>query len=238
MEQSTDQSVNQAFEQAFQQFLATSSPIIPVVDFVLNIFLSVILAALVGWVYTRYGTSLSNRRKFSKNFVIMAMTTTLVITIVKSSLALSLGLVGALSIVRFRAAIKEPEELGFLFLAIAIGLGLGANQRSITVIAITIILIVIILTRISAPDAGDEQDLNLVIKSQKSSTLNIDDLVVSLRKYCDRIDLMRLDDSEGIVEAVFKVDISDVSQIVSLRNDLAMLSEDIHITFLDNKGLI
>jgi len=238
MEQSTDQSVNQAFEQAFQQFLATSSPSIPVVDFVLNIFLSVILAALVGWVYTRYGTSLSNRRKFSKNFVIMAMTTTLVITIVKSSLALSLGLVGALSIVRFRAAIKEPEELGFLFLAIAIGLGLGANQRSITVIAITIILIVIILTRISAPDAGDEQDLNLVIKSQKSSTLNIDDLVVSLRKYCDRIDLMRLDDSEGIVEAVFKVDISDVSQIVSLRNDLAMLSEDIHITFLDNKGLM
>ena len=238
MEQSTDQSVNQAFEQAFQQFLATSSPIIPVVDFVLNIFLSVILAALVGWVYTRYGTSLSNRRKFSKNFVIMAMTTTLVITIVKSSLALSLGLVGALSIVRFRAAIKEPEELGFLFLAIAIGLGLGANQRSITVIAITIILIVIILTRISAPDAGDEQDLNLVIKSQNSSTLNIDDLVVSLRKYCDRIDLMRLDDSEGIIEAVFKVDISDVSQIVSLRNDLAMLNKDIHITFLDNKGLI
>jgi uncharacterized membrane protein YhiD involved in acid resistance len=238
MEQSTDQSVNQAFEQAFQQFLATSSPIIPVVDFVLNIFLSVILAALVGWVYTRYGTSLSNRRKFSKNFVIMAMTTTLVITIVKSSLALSLGLVGALSIVRFRAAIKEPEELGFLFLAIAIGLGLGANQRSITVIAITIILIVIILTRISAPDAGDEQDLNLVIKSQNSSTLNIDDLVVSLRKYCDRIDLMRLDDSEGIIEAVFKVDISDVSQIVSLRNDLAMLDKDIHITFLDNKGLI
>jgi uncharacterized membrane protein YhiD involved in acid resistance len=238
MEQSTDQSVNQAFEQAFQQFLATSSPSIPVVDFVLNIFLSVILAALVGWVYTRYGTSLSNRRKFSKNFVIMAMATTLVITIVKSSLALSLGLVGALSIVRFRAAIKEPEELGFLFLAIAIGLGLGANQRSITVIAIAIILIVIILMRISAPDAGDEQDLNLVIKSQNSSTLNIDDLVVSLRKYCDRIDLMRLDDSEGIVEAVFKVDISDVSQIVSLRNDLAMLSEDIHITFLDNKGLM
>ncbi len=238
MEQSTDQSVNQAFEQAFQQFLATSSPSIPVVDFVLNIFLSVILAALVGWVYTRYGTSLSNRRKFSKNFVIMAMATTLVITIVKSSLALSLGLVGALSIVRFRAAIKEPEELGFLFLAIAIGLGLGANQRSITVIAIAIILIVIILMRISAPGAGDEQDLNLVIKSQNSSTLNIDDLVVSLRKYCDRIDLMRLDDSEGIVEAVFKVDISDVSQIVSLRNDLAMLSEDIHITFLDNKGLM
>ena len=47
---------------------------------------------------------------------------------VKSSLALSLGLVGALSIVRFRAAIKDPEELVYLFLCIAIGLALGAEQ--------------------------------------------------------------------------------------------------------------
>ena len=192
----------------------------------------------MSWVYTKYGTSLSNRRKFSKNFVIIAMTTTLVITIVKSSLALSLGLVGALSIVRFRAAIKEPEELGFLFLAIAIGLGLGADQRIITIIAIAIILLVIILTRISTGDVGDDQDLNLVIKSENASDLNIDDLVLSLKKYCNRIDLMRLDDSEGVFEAVFKVDISDFSQIVSLRRDLAMLSEDIHITFLDNKGLV
>ena len=52
----------------------------------------------------------------------------LIISIVKSSLALSLGLVGALSIVRFRAAIKEPEELVYLFFVISIGLSNGANQ--------------------------------------------------------------------------------------------------------------
>ena len=211
---------------------------INLITFIEGLMLAGILSFIIQITYLKFSTSLSNKFDFSKNFIILGITTTLVITIVKSSLALSLGLVGALSIVRFRAAIKEPEELGFLFLAIAIGLGFGANQRSITIIAIAIILLVIILTRISAPDAGDEQDLNLVIKSQNSSDLNIDDLVVSLRKYCDRIDLMRLDESEGILEAVFKIDISDFSQIVSLRNDLAMLSEDIHITFLDNKGLI
>ena len=58
----------------------------------------------------------------------------IIITIVKSSIALSLGLVGALSIVRFRAAIKEPEELTFLFICIAIGVGLGAGQRNIIII--------------------------------------------------------------------------------------------------------
>ena len=108
----------------------------------------------------------------------------------------------------------------------------------ITIIAIAVILLVIVLTTISTRDAGDEQDLNLVIKSKDSSNLNIDDLVLSLRKYCNRIDLMRLDDSEGIFEAVFNVDISDFSQVVSLRRDLETVSKDIHITFLDNKGFV
>ena len=224
--------------QTFQDFIVNQSPEVSLLWFAINLVFAGVLSFLLALLYEKFGHSLSNRRLFSKNLILLTMITMFVISIVKSSLALSLGLVGALSIVRFRAAIKEPEELGFLFLAIAIGLGLGANQRSITIIAIAIILVVIILTRISAPDAGDEQDLNLVIKSQNSSNLSIDDLVVSLRKYCDRIDLMRLDDSEGIIEAVFKVDISDFSQIVSLRRDLAMLSEDIHITFLDNKGLV
>ena len=69
------------------------------------------------------------------------MTTMLIITIVKSSLALSLGLVGALSVVRFRTAIKEPEELSYLFFTIAIGLGFGANQTLITVIGFVLIAI-------------------------------------------------------------------------------------------------
>ena len=56
----------------------------------------------------------------------------LVILVVKSSLALSLGLVGALSIVRFRTPIKEPEELIYLFLSIAIGLGCAANYVLVT----------------------------------------------------------------------------------------------------------
>ena len=67
------------------------------------------------------------------------MTTMLIITIIQQSLALSLGLVGALSIVRFRAAIKEPEELSYLFLCIAMGLGFGANQRIISIISFVFI---------------------------------------------------------------------------------------------------
>jgi hypothetical protein len=88
--------------------------------------IAIVLSALFGeWIaviYRRYGSSLSNRKVFSDVFWLLSVTTTVVIMVVKFSIALSLGLVGALSIVRFRAAIKEPEELVYLFLVIAIGI--------------------------------------------------------------------------------------------------------------------
>ena len=79
--------------------------------FIINILTTVILCFLVRQVYLRFSESLSNKDYFSKNFIVLGVTTCIVISIVKSSLALSLGLVGALSIVRFRSPIKEPEEL-------------------------------------------------------------------------------------------------------------------------------
>ena len=109
-------------------------------NFLIAIFLSILLGYLVREFYIRFSTTLSNKVEFSKTFVILAATTTIVITIVKSSLALSLGLVGALSIVRFRAAIKEPEELVYLFFIIAVGLANGANQFLLSIISTLIIV--------------------------------------------------------------------------------------------------
>ena len=131
-------------EESFENFLASGVVEFSVWNYSINILLTALLAYLLGILYTKYGNSLSNRNSFRKNFVILAVTTMIIITIVKSSLALSLGLVGALSIVRFRAAIKEPEELTYLFLNIAIGLGLGANQKIPTIIGFLFVVIYLI----------------------------------------------------------------------------------------------
>ena len=105
-----------------------------------NLLFGLFLSVLLAIYYAKFGDSLSNRSKFAPILPLLALITLLVISIVKSSLALSLGLVGALSIVRFRTAIKDPEELIFLFFAIAIGLGLGADQRIPTVVAFVVIM--------------------------------------------------------------------------------------------------
>ena len=130
--------------ETFEQFMATTKGAIGLNDFLINIFIAAILSGLLGLIYVKFGKSLSNRKQFAANFVIITLTTMLIITIVKSSLALSLGLVGALSIVRFRTAIKEPEELAYMFLSISIGLGMGASQTQITVTGFVFIALIII----------------------------------------------------------------------------------------------
>ena len=75
----------------------------------------------------------------------MTMVTTLVILAVTSNVVLSLGMVGALSIVRFRAAIKEPMEIVYLFWAVAAGIVIGAGMLPLAVIGSAIIGVILIL---------------------------------------------------------------------------------------------
>ena len=93
--------------------------------FIIAILLSITFSYLLRFFYLNYWRSISDKNQISSNFVLLTLIITIIITVVKSSLALSLGLVGALSIVRFRTPIKDPEELIFLFVCIALGLSLG-----------------------------------------------------------------------------------------------------------------
>ena len=136
-------------------------------DFVLNLVAVGVLCLLIKIFYKKFSTTLSNRDEFSKNFILLGIATCIVITIVKNSLALSLGLVGALSIVRFRAAIKEPEELVYLFLVIATGLGGGAGQLKITIAGISIGLIIIYLSSLRKKNIKSNEIINLVIIIEK-----------------------------------------------------------------------
>ena len=154
-------------------------------NFVLSLFCAAVLSFIVHLFYIRFSSSLSNRIEFSKNFVILGVATCIVIMIVKSSLALSLGLVGALSIVRFRAAIKEPEELVYLFLIIAIGLGCGANQLIITIVGIFFSLVTIIFYSIYLKKfkTRPEETINMgIIIEDNVSDVQVNTLIEDLNK--------------------------------------------------------
>lgn len=201
---------------------------------VLNLLLSAVLSLILGWVYTKYGSALSNRKQFARNFLPITMTTMFIITIVKSSLALSLGLIGALSIIRFRTAIKEPEELSYLFLAIAIGMGIGANQAIITIITLLIITAIICLKNINQNNVESGQNLYLTISSPTQDGSELDTIIKVLQKHCTNVSLKRFDEDSDLLEVSFLVGFENYSQLEASKSELQRLNDSMRISFLDN----
>ena len=216
----------------FRDFLVTDTAHVPLPAFLLNVALAAVLAFVLGKVYVRYGNALSNRQRFSRNFMVLAVTTALIITIVKSSLALSLGLVGALSIVRFRAAIKDPEELTYLFLVIALGLGFGANQTLVTVTGFLIALIIIRLVA-TARERDEGQSFYLTVMERASEKADLGSIVGVLSAHCASVSLSRVDESSDSLDAAFLVEIEDFERLQAAKQELLALSPGMQIRFLD-----
>lgn len=200
-----------------------------------DMFWTILLSFLLGVLYVRFGHSLSNRRQFAAHFILISMTTMLVITLVKASLALSLGLVGALSIVRFRTAIKEPEELAYLFVAIAIGLGYGAHQGQITLAAVAAIALVIIV-RSFFIRGQDKQNLNLLISAPKGLGVTLDQIEEVLKNNCRSLRLRRFDQNNGDFEASYLVEFDKIEHFNKNRNELLGLNENLSISYMDSRG--
>jgi len=206
------------------------------VQLAVGLALAAVLGLILGLVYVRCGDALANRRLLARNFLLLAVTTTLIISIVKSSLALSLGLVGALSIVRFRAAIKEPEELAYLFLAISIGLGMGAGQFLVTLGAFTVIVALIILRRLVRP-AKDRPAVYLTVNMPTAQKLDLNQLLAGLSRSGAKASLKRVDESAESLEAMFEVSFPNVGKLEEFRSWLRSQSGGAKVSFVESRGL-
>lgn len=204
--------------------------------FLFSLVICAILSYTLGKIYAKYGNSLSNRKAFARNFLLLALTTMFVITVVKSSLALSLGLVGALSIVRFRAAIKEPEELTYLFLNIAIGLGCGAGLSLLTIIAFVIFIFFIWFTNRTKKEE-EEQSLYLNISCKKDAQnpfFDVNSIALIVAKYSSFVKLKRSDESRDAFELAFMVGIDNISLLQNTKDEIIVLYPNAVITFIDS----
>jgi len=204
----------------------------------INLLLAFLSSALVAYFYSRFGESLSDRHRFARLLPFLSLTTVLIISVVKASLALSLGLVGALSIVRFRTAIKDPEELLYLFLAIAIGLGMGADQRLPTLMAATIILVVLGLRRLAWPRAKTRNlYVNISVPRQDDFGGCFQTLNDVLGQHAKQIDLRRLDRLEDTLQATYLVSCDDQETLAQLMDSLSQRVPSSTFTFIDQNTL-
>jgi uncharacterized membrane protein YhiD involved in acid resistance len=119
-----------------------------VIDVVLVLVLSFGLSAFIGWIYKNTHRGTSYTQSFVFTLVLNGMVVALVMLIVGSNIARAFSLVGALSIIRFRNAVKETRDVGFIFFTMAVGMAVGTRFYLLAVIgAIFISLIILLMTR-------------------------------------------------------------------------------------------
>ena len=191
---------------------------------ILNMVLVLVLGQLLSFHYRIFAQVLSNKRKFAPTLVFIAATTMLVISVVKTSLALSLGLVGALSIIRFRTPIKEPEELAYLFLAVALGVGMGADQRIATAVMFFGILLFLAL----AKKGGLREDSTRTLlhintdvgESNREGLLK--QLLDEIGPHAEGIDLRRVDAHRDQFDATLSIDLTSAASIGPLLDSVQL----------------
>tara|TARA_Y100000591_G_C21702324_1_gene628910 strand:- start:245 stop:901 length:657 start_codon:yes stop_codon:yes gene_type:complete len=199
------------------------------IDVIDSLALCIICSFVLKYLFLNKSSTIGNKRSFSNLLPILSIITFLVILTVKSSIALSLGLVGALSIVRFRTPIKEPEELIFLFLSISLGLGFAANQDFYTFI-IFVIISIVILYKNKSDEKNESYNLTIEWMDEK---LDYDVVIKEVKNNFSEISLERLSISEGQKNLNLKIQNVNQEKLKNLTSNLKKLSTNINISFFN-----
>lgn len=212
-----------SFSDIFKSSFLENITSVGVLDMIIALVLAFGLGIFIFLVYKKTYSGVMYSSSFGTTLVALTMITTVVILAVTSNVVLSLGMVGALSIVRFRTAIKEPLDIAFLFWSIAVGIVLAAGMIPLAVIGsviIGIILLVfvnkkshknpyIVVIRCDSHDSEtkakaflDEKTERCVVKSKTAQKGSVE-LNLEIRLKDDNTDFVNaLADMNGVQSAV------------------------------------
>lgn len=170
------------FQDIFKSGFLDNVTSITLIDIALGIFLSFTIGLFIFYIYKKTYYGMMYSASFGTTLIALTMITTIVILAVTSNVVLSLGMVGALSIVRFRAAIKEPLDIAFLFWSIAAGIVLAAGMIPLAVFGSLFIgIILMIFSNFKSYD--NPYMLVIHCKDQKTENIIKDILDINVKKF-------------------------------------------------------
>jgi len=190
------------------------------VEIVINLGVSFIVGMFIFYVYKKTFQGVLYQRSFNVSLITVSMVITLIIMTISGNLVLSLGMVGALSIVRFRTPIKDPLDLVFIFWAITVGIANGVGYFNISIIgSIVMTLVILIMTR----RQEEEQPYLFVLQvpNGMDSSIAIGEVKKSVERYMMKSNTITDDYEEITAEVRLKGD--DTSFIRKLHEDNKVL---------------
>lgn len=177
-------------------------------DFAANLFVSLGCGIVIALVYRLTYRGASYSSSFVNSLVLLSLITTVVILVIGNNLARAFGLVGAMSIIRFRTAVRDVMDIVFIFFALSIGMAAGVGLNSVAIIGTLFISLIIIL--LDAIGFGRPARLKHLLQVSHDGTPESEAAIQAiLKKYCRRIQLMNIRQVAGQddVEAFYHLSI-------------------------------
>jgi uncharacterized membrane protein YhiD involved in acid resistance len=171
-----------------------------------NIGVAAVVGALIGWVYRRTRSDVLTPPRFVHNLIGVAMITAMVIMVISGNLVLTLGLVGALSIVRFRTPIKDPRDIVFLFWAIAGGLAAGSGAHGVLIVASVLIALMFLVLAQGIPWVRANPAYLVVLRGEDLPESEIENIV---RSVSSRFRIRQKSATDSNVELIYEIDLSN-----------------------------
>ncbi|MBN1147184.1 MAG: DUF4956 domain-containing protein [Anaerolineales bacterium] len=204
-----------------------------VLDVVLVIVLSFALSAFIGWIYKITHRGASYTQSFVFTLVLNGMVVALVMMIVGSNLARAFSLVGALSIIRFRNAVKETRDVGFIFFTMAIGMAVGTKFYLLAVIAaIAISLMILLMTRF---DWFARQVSSQILRIQMPESAPFDTLLDKIfLKYTHTSELISVDSVHNgeLTELTYSIGLKKSNQVQEFLSEIKNLNGNHKVTLI------
>lgn len=160
-------------KEIFKYLIETNSSV-SVYQVVLAMMMALVLGMFMYFIYRKTYSGVVYSKSFNQTLVLLSVIVTMVMTIIGGNLALSLGMVGSLSIIRFRTAIKEPKDMAFLFWAIAIGLSCGAEMYIVAIVGSIVIAAVLLFFK---KDTYTGNAYLIVVRGKELDNASIETLI-------------------------------------------------------------
>ena len=202
------------------------------VDMLLSLIVAFVIGLIIIYVYRKTYTGVVYSKSFSLCILMLSMVTAMIIRTISSNIALSLGMVGALSIVRFRTAVKEPVDTGFMFWGISAGIMAGAGLYLPAIVASLGIGVLYFLTYLSGfkvanryllvlkYDIDAHEDVLKKLKSLKKYKIRSKSIYNNVAELSIELDI-KDDNNMGskIVDSFASINWVTSSSLVSYQND-------------------
>ncbi|UBU16305.1 DUF4956 domain-containing protein [Nonomuraea gerenzanensis] len=214
---------------SFQDLSGTFS----VADIAIAMSLSFVLSAMIGWVYRATHRNVSYSQSYVQTLVVLGMLISLIMLVVGSNIARAFALVGALSVVRFRNAIKETRDVGFIFLVMGVGMAVGTRFYLLAVVAaVAISLIVVVMHRFNWFALNvRRQVVKVQVPSDDDYTHAIQDVLV---RHTDEFELVSMESirAGALMELTYTVKIKKGSEPADVISGLRERNHGQSVTVL------